>query len=404
MIVNKMAAMATNRKPNVFNQISIAAQIIDGSIKINSRAEFENVLKLFPNDPALLRAYADLLVTQKTPQAAADSYGEAADLFIESGMVLQAIVAKSLAWKIQPPSDPGQISHFFTANMKNGHHGKPVNDFFNRLPYSAMMAIVYPLVKIRLQAGQMVKKVGDEERYLYLIVSGTLRVATFQPMSDGNQVVYKKSSFHLSENDFFGDIFPFEEKKLSISYVETITETELIKLSKINLMKMCVKYPEVERALEDLFSSRPGIEEKENSIKDRVGFRQQVPVRVQLQIQSKSNGNPPLSVAGRSRDISIGGICVVLDAEYREHPSLIDSIKDARVQISFPSEDFTVSVPGEVIWSRLIDIEQDTAMALGIKFQEMSPKSRGMLLGFANSLRPEAGPSDSAFQLPTLST
>jgi hypothetical protein len=48
--------MPSDPKTNVFNQISIAAQIIDGSIKINSRSEFENVLQLFPDNPALLRA------------------------------------------------------------------------------------------------------------------------------------------------------------------------------------------------------------------------------------------------------------------------------------------------------------------------------------------------------------
>ena len=396
--------MASDPKTNVFNQISIAAQIIDGSIKINSKSEFENVLQLFPNDPALLRAYADLLATQKEARIAADAYGESADLFIDSGMILQAIVAKSLAWKIQPPEDPGLIRHFFTASMKNGHRGIPVNIFFGRLSYSAMMAVLYPLAKIKLPAGNMVKKVGDEERYLYLIVSGALRATSFQPINNRNQVVYTKSSFHLSENDFFGDLFPFEEKKLSTSYVETITETELIKFSKIDLMKVCVKYPEVEQALEDLFSSRSGIEEKENSFKDRVGFRHQVPVKVQLQIQLGSNGNSPLAFAGRSRDVSIGGICVVLDAQYRDHPALNDGIQDARVQISFPGEDFSISVAGNVIWSRLIDNEQDTAMALGIKFQKMSPKSQGMLLGFANNLRLEPGAADSACPIPTMST
>ena len=54
--------MSTLTKNNAFSQISIAAQIIDGSIKIKSVTEFENVLRLFPNDPALVRAYADLLV------------------------------------------------------------------------------------------------------------------------------------------------------------------------------------------------------------------------------------------------------------------------------------------------------------------------------------------------------
>jgi hypothetical protein len=379
--------MATDRKTNVFNQISIAAQIIDGSIRIDSKTEFENVLRLFPNDPALLRAYADLLVIKKSPQAAIKSYEEAANLFIDSGMTLQAIVSKSMQWKLRQPSDTEEIRQFFTSASQNGRHSAPVNALFSNLSYSAIVSILYPLVKIRLPAGRMVKKVGDEETYLYLIVSGALRATTFQPANTDNVIVYKKSTFHLSENDFFGDIYPFEEKQLSTSYVETISETELIKISKINLMKVCVKCPEVEGGLAELFESQSGLEEKENGVKMRVGSRQPVPVKVNLQIQAGSNGNPPLTLKGYSRDISIGGICVVLDSEYRDHPALNDGIKDANVQISLPSEDFTVNVPGKVIWSRQIDIGHESAFALGMQFREMSPKSRGMLLGFANNLK-----------------
>lgn len=379
--------MATTNKRDVFNQISIAAQIIDGSIKIDSRGEFENVLRLFPNDPALLRAYADLLLSKKSPEVAAKSYAEAAGLFIESGMTLQAIVAKSLEWKINPPSDPEQIREFLTLTKENEYHQAPVNDFFHSLSYSALVAVLYPLIKIRLPAGRMVKKVGDEEKYLFFVVSGALRATTFQPVSSGNDLVYKKSSFHLSENDFFGDIYPFENQQLSQSYVETIAESELIKIPKINLMKICVKYPEVEPSLGSLFTSQSGIEEKDNCLVNRMGSRQQVPVKVHLQVQSSNNGNPPLSLTGYSRDISIGGICVVLDPEHRDHPLLDQYIKNAHVQISLPSEDFTVNVPGKIIWNRQIDIEQNTALALGIQYREMSPKSRGMLLGFANSLK-----------------
>lgn len=378
--------MATDRKANVFSQISIAAQIIDGSIKIDSKTEFENVLGLFPEDPALLRAYGDFLGEKNSHQAAVKSYGEAADLFIDSGMILQAIVSKSIQWKLHQPSDAEEISQFFTTIKGNGRYCSPADIFFANLSYAAIVSILYPLVKIRLPAGRMVKKMGEEERHLYFIVSGALRATSFKPVDTNDESVYKKSSFHLSANDFFGEIYPFEEKQLSKAYVETITESELIKFSKINLMKACVKYPELDRALENLFSSQSAIKVKENSIKDRVGVRHQVSVKVNLQIQPASNGNQPLNLSGYSRDISIGGICVVLDEEYRHHPYLNDSIKGSGVQISFPSEDFTVSVPGKVIWSRQIDVEQDTVMALGIKFQEMSPKSRGMLLGFADSL------------------
>lgn len=378
--------MATVQKTNVFNQISIAAKIIDGSIRIDSQREFENVLRFFPNDPALLRAYADLLAMKNLPQDAIKSYKDATNLFIDSGMTLQAIVAKSMQWKLRQPSNMEEIKQFFTTVRQNHHHSAPVNVFFSNLSYSAILSFLYPLVKVRLSAGSVVKKVGDEEKFLYLIVSGALRATTFQPVNTNNEIVYKKSIFHLSENDFFGDIYPFEEKRMSTSYVETVSETELIKISKINLMKVCVKYPEVEEGLADLFEPQPGIEEKENAFKMRMGTRQQVPVKIQLQIQVGLNGSPPLILTGYSRDISIGGICVVLDSEYRDHLSLNERIKNANVQISLMSEDFTVNVPGKLIWSRKIDLGDESAMALGMQFSEMSPKSTGMLLGFANSM------------------
>ena len=379
--------MATDSKSNVFNQISIAAQIIDGSIRIESQTEFEKVLQLFPNDPALLRAYADLLAQKGSSEASIKSYEEATELFIESGMPLQAIVAKSMQWKLRQPSDTEEIRQFFITVCQNGHNSAPANLFFSNLSYSAIVSILYPLVKIRLPAGRMVKKVGDKEMYLYFIVSGALRETAFKPVDTSGDSVYKKSTFHLSENDFFGDIYPFEDNRLSASYVETISETELIKISKINLMKVSVKCPEVDRGLADLFASRSVREENANLINMRTGSRQQVPVKVHLQIEAGSNGNPPVSLSGSSKDISIGGICVVLDPKYEDQlPSLVD-LKDAGVQISLPSEDFTVNVPGKVIWSRQIDNGHSPAIALGMQFREMSPKSRGMLLGFANSLK-----------------
>ena len=48
-------------------QISIAKHIINGSITIDSVQEFQGVLQIFPNDPALHRAYADLLVRSCLP-------------------------------------------------------------------------------------------------------------------------------------------------------------------------------------------------------------------------------------------------------------------------------------------------------------------------------------------------
>ena len=378
--------MASIEKANVFNQLSIAAQIIDGSIQIESTSEFENILQIFPNDPALLRAYGNLQAAKNIPDVAAQSYGKAARLFIDSGMTLQAIVSKSLQWKIDPPTDPNEIKQFFSTIKKAGYHETPVNAFFHRLEYQAMMAILFPLVKVRLPAGRIVKKAGDEEKHLYFILSGALRATTYQPVEANSETVYKKSASRLSENDFFGAVYPFEEKQLSNSYVETIAQTELIKIPKINLMKVCVKHPEVEEALIDLFGSQSGIEEKEYMRIDRIGDRQEIPIKVHLQIHPQSDNEPPLSVSGYSKDISIGGICVVLNSEYRSIPSFQECVKGAGVQISLPNEVLSLNVKGTVIWSRRIKFEEETTVALGMRFQKMSPKARGMLLGFANNL------------------
>ena len=378
--------MASIEKANVFNQLSIAAQIIDGSIQIESTSEFENILQIFPNDPALLRAYGNLQAAKNIPDVAAQSYGKAARLFIDSGMTLQAIVSKSLQWKIDPPTDPNEIRQFFSTIKKAGYHETPVNAFFHRLEYQAMMAILFPLVKVRLPAGRIVKKAGEEEKHLYFILSGALRATTYQPVEANSETVYKKSASRLSENDFFGAVYPFEEKQLSNSYVETIAQTELIKIPKINLMKVCVKHPEVEEALIDLFGSQSGIEEKEFMRIDRIGDRQEIPIKVHLQIHPQSDNEQSLSVSGYSKDISIGGICVVLNSEYRSIPSFQECVKGAGVQISLPNEVLSLNVKGTVIWSRRINIEEETTVALGMRFQKMSPKARGILLGFANNL------------------
>ena len=83
---------------------SIPEHIVDGSIVIDSIEAFSSILKQFPKHPALLKKYADLLFRQDLLDLAAKSYGEAAQLCIESSRMLQALVAKQQQWLIRPPS------------------------------------------------------------------------------------------------------------------------------------------------------------------------------------------------------------------------------------------------------------------------------------------------------------
>lgn len=378
--------MSTLKKSKLISQISIAAQIVDGSIKVDSIEEFDNILKLFPDDPELQRVYSDLLTKKKMPDIAAESYGKAANLFIESGMMLQAIVSKSLQWKINRPSDLNEARHFFSMLRKGNYPKTPLNAFFSQLSYPAMMSILYSLTKARLTAGKIVKKNGEGEKDLFFVVSGALRETAYQPVKTEEETLFKKSTFNLSDNDFFGNVYPFDEERLSQSYIEAISQVELVKISKANLIKISRKYPDVEHGVIELFKDRmqPGL--NKTWLTERKGTRHDLPIRVIVQINKDPSGTNPLVLDGYSRDLSIGGICVALERLETAPGSFSKSIKNTKVEVSLPSEAMALNVSGSIIWCKEVDLEYEKTFVLGIKFEKMSPKLKGMIFAFADSI------------------
>jgi len=109
-----------------------------------------------------------------------------------------------------------------------------------------------------------------------------------------------------------------------------------------------------------------------------------------LEIYPKASFNYPIIVEGYSKDISIGGTCVVLDEKNMDVHSSIVSFhkitKDANVKISMSIEALKLKVSGNIIWTQKIPIDGKQTLALGVKFDEMSPKFQGMLFAFADSL------------------
>ena len=378
--------MSTVKKSKLISQISIAAQIVDGTIQIESIEEFDNILKLFPDDPELQRVYSDLLLKRKMPEAASESYAKAAKLFIESGMMVQAIVAKSLQWKISPPSDLNEARYFFSVLKKGSYPQTPVNLLFNTISTPAMLAMLYNLVKVRLPAGTIVKKNGEGEKDLFFVVSGALRETIYQPVQSGQDMLYKKVNLNLAESDFFGNVYPFDEEKLSQSYIEAITQVELVKISKAHLVKICRKYPDVEQCILDLIQSRPDSGQEKTLLTERKGGRIHLPIHVSVQIDKDPSGGNPLILDGYSRDISIGGICVVLNELEEVHASFSKSIKNSKVLVSLPSEAMALNVSGTIIWSREVQLEDEKTFLLGIKFKKTAPKLKGMMITFADSI------------------
>ncbi|MBW1644269.1 MAG: hypothetical protein JRJ76_15665, partial [Deltaproteobacteria bacterium] len=163
-------------------QKSIAGHIIDGSITIDSVSDFESMLGLFPDNPALFNAFGDLLFKKKSYKAASRAYGKAAGLFIDSGIMFPAILSKVLQWRIIKPT-LHEVRPFF-ANLQRTHFNKsPLQKFFKNLSFPEMVSVTNRLKRVRLPAGKVFKKIGDIENYLYFISSGTLKETTYKPLN-----------------------------------------------------------------------------------------------------------------------------------------------------------------------------------------------------------------------------
>ena len=359
---------------------SIVSRIIDGSVTIDSVKDFENLLKAFPNDPWLHRFFADLLERDRSFYSAADAYGTAAELFIEADMIMQAIVSKILEWQILGLSyKEGQDFYSSLRNTKSKETG--VQRFFIKMTYPEMIAFMSMLVIRYFPEGSMMKKFGDEENSLYFVVSGTLEKTIYHRLEKGGKV-QKKSSENLKENDFFGEIYPFEKEKISRSTVETMTRVEFAKISKHRLMKICRKYPNVKRLIHDLYQSRPEYHEESFSYTVRKTVRHRLPTQVNIKIFSDEPDKAPLDLSGFTENISLGGASIVLGANYETgyFRNLVG--KKVHIQIYLAIAFVNLSILGTVVWSKEISLEGKESAMLGIQFEEMTDKNRRLLQSY----------------------
>ena len=367
---------------------SIARHIIDGSISIDSVSEFKNMLKIFPDNPALHSAFADLLAQKSSVQEAANFYGKAAGLYIGSGMLLPALLNKVMEWRLVKPTHQ-QARPFYDILKEANFEFTPLQVFFKSLSYPEIVAVTNRMARIRLPAGQMIKRIGDAEDHIYFIATGTVKETINKPVIDPKKS-RRPLTMYLSENSIFGDIIPFKKKKVSLSFTEAITAVELGKISRPRLLEVCKKYPNIGQGIVNLYRANTAATDKKAVQNIRRQKRHPLPIRMNLEVYpEKSDGlldTNPFVLDGYSRDISVGGVCVVLDAKYANITSIFKTLKDAKINISFPGEAFSLNVWGKIVWTRNVSFEGEKTLALGIQFKEMTPKMSGMLVVFADML------------------
>jgi len=360
-------------------QDSVVNRIIDGSITIDSVEEFEDLLKVFPNDPRLHRVFADRLLEEKSINAA-EAYKTSAKLFIDTGMPLQAIACKIFEWRIIKPSkEDGLALH--SALCECNPQNIEVQKFFTRLAYEEMIALMAKIVPHNYPANTTLRKFGDEENELCFVVSGALEETHYHRL-EADEKVQKKSTTNLIESDIFGEIYPFDEDKLSESDIESITHIELLKISRLKLTALCQEHSNLNLLMRNLCKFRFDANRERYSKTVRKGIRHQLPMQVNLKIFQEEIGKPPLNLSGFTDDISLGGTCVVLGAKYQIGNIRDLTGKNVKIQMSLPIESIHLNILGIIVWGKEIPVEGKKTAIVGVQFKEINQVDRGILKGY----------------------
>ena len=365
----------------------IVEQITEGFIKVDSVTEFNELLTDFPDDPALHKAYADLLMQKGSSDEAALSYGKAAALYLKSEKLLRAVAAKLLQWRIESP-DYKDVQLFLTALNDNSLPDTPLKIFFKSLSKPELLAVLKCFVYVQVPGDQLIYKIDDVQEDLYFIISGRVKNLRYEPVKADEETVFKQTVEDLSDDDSFGELYPLENENLSQSFIETTDPTELLKISKQMLLQVCKKYPNFESALQAVSNFRSAYHKAKLLKKNRKGQRHELMRKMSLEIFPHASASFPIILDAYSKDISIGGTCVILDAKdlsvAKSVASFSKTIKEAKVKISLPSEGLELKVAGKIAWTRETVFRGEKTLAVGVQFRDLSPKLKGMLFVFAD--------------------
>ena len=385
--------MPTNQLKAVSPQISTSKGIVDHILKndivLHSPEILHKLLKKYPDEPGLIRVHADQLKKNGVLDGAAGLYSKASKLFLVKGKIPAAIALKIMQWRISSPAK-AEVKNFLLNLAQVVGDDTPVKSFFCQLNFQESMALFSQLEIIHLPPDHTVKKVGDLEDGLYFVISGTLKDSMYNTI-DNREKVYRAPNLYLNANDYFGDIYPFDRDKKSNSYIETKSQVELLKIPKEKLRKICTKYPKIEYGLLNLLKVRSKVPIDDLHEKLRDARRIQLKLDLGVDIILNGSQNTSICMSGFSSDVSIGGMCFMLDEmslnSSSEILSLEKGIKNAKVQVNFPIEDLKVSIPGTIEWLSTVSHEGRKTIALGVQFDKMSPKLKGLLMMFFNSFQ-----------------
>jgi hypothetical protein len=366
-------------QPPEDHHFSIMQRILDGKLTITSPDEFLEILGIYKEDPFLHRKYADLLNDLKRHDEAVEFYATAARLFIAKQMNLQAVVAKILQWSIQKAGHH-QGRAFYALLHEEGGRQTPLQRFWARLSYAELVAFMRRLVRVRLKPGMQASCVNQPAEALFFVVSGTLcETPSPECTSESERNDIEIEPVLLGTNDIFGDVFPLHEPTVSDAEIRTISDVELVKITKPVLRDVCDKYPRIGSLLQGL--RKP--ERQGNCDRSwqtvRRAFRYGLPTKVEMLCPSMKPDQKIIQHKGIATDLSLGGMCMELTD--MAPAAQKTNLKGRLVQINLDllNDVVLLNLTGKIVWQRRQNRQKGAAMLIGIRFDTLSKMDQDML-------------------------
>lgn len=352
------------------HQFSVMQRILDGRLTIESPDEFAEILEIYPDDPFLYRKYADLLGRLGRTQEAVPSYQRTADLFIDHGMHLQAIVAKILQWRLAKP-DRRQVRTFHGQLQATGGRHTPLQRFWAALDLPELVALMQRLVRKRFASGRRIVQADQPADALFFVVDGTVaEMPSPECQSEAERAGVEVEPTLLGTNDIFGEVFPLDQATENANEILAVSQVELVKIPKSALTAICAVHQRVQTLLEMLYKADPSAHCERSWQTVRRATRCKLPARVDIASPPNRADTRSWYHDGMAVDISIGGICVHLDADEEALPDLKGRL--VKLNLEFPDA-LLSNLSGKIVWQgRKGGGTASPAALIGIRFDTLN--------------------------------
>ncbi|SEO88386.1 cAMP-binding domain of CRP or a regulatory subunit of cAMP-dependent protein kinases [Mucilaginibacter gossypiicola] len=155
------------------------------------------------------------------------------------------------------------------------------------IPVNDQELIASAFVPMKFKEGDVLLPLGQVARQLFFITNGVLRIMA---QSDkGNEVTY----FFLKENQFCTILYSFNNNLIADESVQAACDTELLAISKNNLLALYDKLPYLKEIIDQI--SQNTLLEKIKTRNTYLGYNSSERYRLFLERQPEVAGRVPLA-------------------------------------------------------------------------------------------------------------